>query len=210
MMFTGLIEDVGRVRDVRPCGNGATFWVETDLPVGEITQGDSIACDGVCLTVEALRESAFQVTAGIETMNCTTLGALEEGKALHLERALQAGARLGGHMVAGHVDAVALVAATQTLEESFIVWVEVPGSLAKYIAVKGSVCVDGVSLTVNEVENCTFRVNLIPHTLEHTHMGAYRLGTPVNLEVDLVARYVERLLEGRTASDPVIESKEGE
>ena len=209
-MFTGLIEDIGRVRDASPCGNGATFWIETAFPITELSLGDSIACDGVCLTVEAVREGAFQVTAGIETMNCTTLGDLPDGKPLHLERALQAGARLGGHMVAGHVDAVGLIAATQVLEESFIVWVEAPSNLAKYIATKGSVCVDGVSLTVNEVDGGIFRVNLIPHTLEHTHMGDYRLGTPVNLEVDLVARYVERLLEGRMASDPVIESGEGE
>ncbi len=209
-MFTGLVEDVGRVRDISPCGNGVTFWVETQLDVNEMALGDSIACDGVCLTAEAFRENAFQVTAGIETLNCTTLGAIEEGMPLHLERALQAGARLGGHMVSGHVDAVGLVASTQELEESFIVWVEAPSNLARFIAPKGSICVDGVSLTVNEIDGGIFRVNLIPHTLEHTHMGSYKLGTVVNLEVDLVARYVERLLEGRLASEPVIESEKGE
>ena len=103
-MFTGLVEDVGRVRDITPCGNGVTFWVETALPIDEMSLGDSIACDGVCLTAEAFREGAFQVTAGIETLNCTTLGALEEGGALHLERALRVGDRMGGHMVSGHVE----------------------------------------------------------------------------------------------------------
>ena len=117
-MFTGLVEDVGRVRDITPCGNGVTFWVETALPVSEMALGDSIACDGVCLTAEAFREKAFQVTAGIETLNCTTLGALEEGGALHLERALRVGDRMGGHMVSGHVDAIGLVAHTESLEES--------------------------------------------------------------------------------------------
>lgn len=206
-MFTGLIESVGRVRDIRPCGNGSTFWVETSLSLEAMEIGESVACDGVCLTAEAFREGAFQVTAGLETMNCTTLGALEEGMPLHLERAVLVGARMGGHLVAGHVDAVGLIASAETVEESFVVWVEAPNSLAKYIAVKGSVCVDGVSLTVNEIEGGIFRVNLIPHTLANTHMGEYRLGSPVNLEVDLVARYVERLLEGRAESDPVLDSR---
>jgi riboflavin synthase len=206
-MFTGLVESIGHIRDIAPVGNGATFWVETTLDVEEMQLGDSVACDGVCLTAEAFREGAFQVTAGVETMNCTTLGALKEGMPLHLERALAAGARLGGHLVSGHVDAVGLVSSVESLEESFVVWVEAPTNLAKYIAVKGSVCVDGVSLTVNEIEGGIFRVNLIPHTLANTHMGTYRLGTPVNLEVDLVARYVERLLEGRSDSDPVIDNR---
>jgi riboflavin synthase len=210
MVFTGLVEDVGRVRDLVPCGNGVTFWVETSFDVDDLALGESIACNGVCLTAEAFRAGAFQVTAGIETLNCTTLGAVEEGMALHLERALQAGARLGGHLVSGHVDAVGAVTSTQQQKESFLVWIEAPQELAKFIAAKGSICVDGVSLTVNEVEGGTFRVNLIPHTLDHTHMGSYEKGTEVNLEVDLVARYVERLLEGRMASEPVIESEKAE
>ena len=201
-MFTGLVEDVGRIRGIVPCGNGVTFWVETALSVEEMSLGDSIACDGVCLTAEAFREGAFQVTAGIETLNCTTLGDLKEDKPLHLERALRAGDRLGGHMVSGHVDAIGLVAGVQSHEESLVVWIEAPSNLAKFIAVKGSICVDGVSLTVNEVEGQGFRVNLIPHTLEHTHMGEYCEGHSVNLEVDLVARYVERLLQGRLANEP--------
>jgi riboflavin synthase len=206
-MFTGLVESVGKIKEIEPCGNGATFWVETDLNVEEMQLGDSVACDGVCLTTEAFRPGAFQVTAGLETMNCTTLGALESGKSLHLERALAVGSRLGGHMVAGHVDAIGLVSSAEMIAESFVVWIEAPGKLSKYIAVKGSICVDGVSLTVNEIEDGIFRVNLIPHTLSHTHMGAYRLGTPVNLEVDLVARYVERLLEGRVDRDPVFDNR---
>jgi len=210
MVFTGLVEDVGAVRDLTPCGNGVTFWVKTALDVTDMTLGESIACNGVCLTAEAFRDGAFQVTAGIETLNCTTLGAVEEGTPLHLERALQAGARLGGHLVSGHVDAPGTVASTETQEESFLVWIEAPSDLAKFIAPKGSVCVDGVSLTVNEVNGARFRVNLIPHTLEHTHMGSYTKGSIVNLEVDLVARYVERLLEGRLASVPVIESEKAE
>lgn len=209
-MFTGLVEDVGCVRDITPCGNGVTFWVETALPIDEMSLGDSIACDGVCLTAEAFREGAFQVTAGIETLNCTTLGALEEGGALHLERALRVGDRMGGHMVSGHVDAIGLIAHTETVEESLVVWVEAPSHLAKFIAVKGSICVDGVSLTVNEVDGGSFRVNLIPHTVENTHMGAYTHGTVVNLEVDLVARYVERLWTTSHNSDAVSETNQGE
>ena len=209
-MFTGLVEDVGHAKDIVPCGNGVTFWVETSLSVDEMSLGDSISCDGVCLTAEAFRAGAFQVTAGIETLNCTTLGAVEEGMPLHLERALRAGDRLGGHMVSGHVDAIGLVAGTQALEVSLVVWIEAPSNLAKFIAVKGSVCVDGVSLTVNEIDGGIFRVNLIPHTVEHTHMGNYKLGSVVNLEVDLVARYVERLLTASQTASSVTDPEEGE
>jgi len=201
-MFTGLVEDVGSVRDLIAYGNGIRFWVDTALSVSDMKLGESIACDGVCLTAEEFEGQSFRVTAGIETLNCTNLGTLKSGQRLHLERALLADTRMGGHLVAGHVDGVAVVRSTEQIEESLIVWFDVPDGLEKYIAVKGSVCVDGVSLTVNEVEGQGFRVNLIPHTLEHTHMGQYCEGHSVNLEVDLVARYVERLLQGRLANEP--------
>ena len=142
-MFTGLVEDVGSVRDLITYGNGIRFWVDTSLSVSDMKLGESIACDGVCLTAEEFEGQSFRVTAGIETLNCTNLGALKSGQRLHLERALLADTRMGGHLVAGHVDGVAVVRSTEQIEESLIVWFDVPDGLEKYIAVKGSVCVDG-------------------------------------------------------------------
>ena len=196
-MFTGLVESVGKVVSREELGHGALLWIETSLPLGEVALGDSIACDGVCLTVEELAGERFRVTAGVETMECTTLGALAVGSPLHLERAMAVGDRFGGHMVSGHVDGVGTVISSEQVEESRVVWLEVPEELARYVAVKGSVTVDGVSLTVNEVEGARFRVNLIPHTIANTHMGEYVAGSRYNVEVDLVARYVERLIESR-------------
>ena len=202
-MFTGLIECVGRLSSREVFGNGATFWIESSLPLDQVSLGDSIACDGVCLTVEKLNATQFRVMAGVETMDCTTLGGWDVGSPVHIERAMEAGDRFGGHMVSGHVDGVGEVLSAELIDESVVIWMEVPGELAKYVAPKGSIAVDGISLTVNEVSGSKFRVNLIPHTMENTHAGNYRPGTKLNIEVDLVARYVERIMSCREAKTGV-------
>jgi riboflavin synthase len=198
-MFTGLVECVGKLSSREVFGNGVTLWVDSSLPLEQVSLGDSIACDGVCLTVEKIEDSRFRVMAGVETMECTTLGGWSVGRPVHIERALAAGDRFGGHMVSGHVDGVGEVVSADVVDESVVVWMEVPADLAKYVAPKGSIAVDGVSLTVNEVDGSRFRVNLIPHTMENTHASDYKPGTKLNIEVDLVARYVERIMSCRGA-----------
>jgi riboflavin synthase len=205
-MFTGLIEDVGALVSAREIGGGGgrELTIRTALPTTEIAIGDSIACDGVCLTAETLGADTFTVTAGRETLALTTVGGWRAGRRLNLERALQAGARLGGHLVAGHVDGVGAVESVEERGESWVIWIAAPAELGRYIATKGSICLDGVSLTVNELRDsasaCAFRINIIPHTAAMTTLAGYRPGRPVNLEVDLVARYLERLLQGGAAA----------
>ena len=197
-MFSGIVADLGTIVERSPRGNGCTLLIETEFPVGGtdgIQLGDSIACNGVCLTAESLQPPhRFTVAAGKETLDCTTFGALNVGDRLHLERALQVNARLDGHIVSGHVDGVGSVVSTTAEKESWVVWIESPPSLARYIAKKGSITVDGVSLTVNEVNGAQFRVNIIPFTAEHTTLCSHPPGGRVNLEVDLIARYLERML----------------
>ncbi len=193
-MFTGLVEDVGTVTAVRPQGHGRVLTLQTALPLDQVALGASIAVDGVCLTAEAFGPDSFTVTAGQETLAVTTIGGLQRGRRVNLEQALRVGDRLGGHLVQGHVDGVGQVKTVTPSRESLVVWVDVPPPLRRYVAVKGSITVDGVSLTVNELAGGAFRVNLIPHTVASTTLGDRRPGDPVNLEVDLLARYVERLL----------------
>ena len=197
-MFSGIVADLGTITERSPRGNGCTLLIETGFPVGGedgIQLGDSIACNGVCLTAESLQPpNRFTVAAGKETLDCTTFGSLKAGDRLHLERALQVNARLDGHIVSGHVDGVGTVVSTTAEKESWVVWIESPQSMARYIAKKGSITVDGVSLTVNEVNEARFRVNIIPFTAEHTTLCTHAPGGSVNLEVDLIARYLERML----------------
>jgi len=197
-MFSGIIADLGVIVDRSPRGNGCTLLIETSFPIGGdegIQLGDSIACNGVCLTAESLQPpNRFTVAAGKETLDCTTFGSLKVGDRLHMERALQVNDRLDGHIVSGHVDGVGTVESTVEERESFVVWIEAPQDLARYIAKKGSITVDGVSLTVNEVNGSRFRVNIIPFTVEHTTLCEHPPGGRVNLEVDLIARYLERML----------------
>ena len=199
-MFTGLVSDVGEVVETGPAGDGLWMRIQSAWKDPVFCAGESIAVDGVCLTVETWEGSVFRVTCGAETLACTTLGRVEPSRKVHLERALAAGDRLGGHIVSGHVDGVGEVLSTRQEGESTVIWLQAPADLSRYIARKGSVCVDGVSLTVNEVDDTRFRVNIVPHTVDHTHMGRYEAGTRFNLEIDLVARYLERLLSARQES----------
>jgi riboflavin synthase len=193
-MFTGLVEDIGTVVAVSPKGNGRLLTLRTAIPLSDVALGASIAVNGVCLTAEGFSGDTFTVTAGKETLDVTTVGGLKKGRRVNLERALRVGDRLGGHLVQGHVDGVGQVKTVTRDRESLVVWVDVPKPLRRYVAVKGSITVDGVSLTVNELSGGAFRVNLIPHTVGETTLGERGPGNPVNLEVDLLARYVERLL----------------
>ena len=194
-MFTGIIEAVGQVTTLMARGNDLRMSVASDdLDMADVKPGDSIAINGVCLTVVGVQQSGFDVDVSTETMACTTFGDLAAGDRVNLEKALLPTTRLGGHLVSGHVDAVAVVSNCHDDGRSRRIAIEVPGELSRYLAVKGSVCIDGVSLTVNEVQGCRFGVNIIPHTQQQTIIDQYRPGTRVNIEVDIIARYLERLL----------------
>lgn len=199
-MFTGLIQGVGRLRALEPRGGDVRIHIDTGtLPFTEVAMGESIAVNGVCLTVVAFDATMFAADASTETLALTTLGQLRESQPLNLERALQAQDRLGGHLVSGHVDGVGRVLDVREDARAQRWRFSLPRALAKYVAKKGSVCVDGVSLTVNGVDAESFDVALIPHTVSHTAFAETRVGDAVNLEIDLVARYVERLLQERDA-----------
>ncbi len=194
-MFTGIITDLGRVRAVE-WETGGRVAIETALDTESLAIGASFACSGVCLTVVDRGPGWFAVDVSQETRSCTTLGGWRVGTQVNLERALALGDELGGHIVLGHVDGVARVADRQPDGESLRVTVETPSEFARYIAPKGSVALDGVSLTVNEVSGDRFGVNVIPHTQRVTTFGTLEPGALVNLEVDLLARYLARLMAG--------------
>jgi riboflavin synthase len=195
-MFTGIVQGKGTVHGVERNGGDATLWIESqDVPLADVQTGDSIAVNGVCLTATRLEGRAFAADVSRETLSLTTAGDWTPGTRVNLEKALTAGQALGGHYVTGHVDGVGVVLSRHDDARSVRVEFEVPAGLARYVARKGSICVDGVSLTVNGVDGRRFDVNLVPHTLETTILQAYRPGTRVNVEVDIIARYLERLLE---------------
>jgi riboflavin synthase len=197
-MFTGLVEDVGEIVGVRPTGRGRSLEIKTALPVQELMLGDSVAVDGACLTVDAKGVDRFVAVAGRETLARTTLADARPGRAVHLERALKLGDRVGGHLVQGHVDGVGRLERVESGSESVVLWIALSAELARYVASKGSICLDGVSLTVNELDGCRARVNVVPHTARVTRLGALRAGDTLNVEVDVLAKYVERLLGGGT------------
>jgi len=199
-MFTGIITDVGRVRRLSRgagTGGGLRATIETAFDSTDLLLGASIACSGPCLTVVAVEAGAFSVEASAETLACSTLGDWVEGTPVNLERSLRLGDELGGHIVSGHVDGVARLIDRRAEGESWRFVIEAPAALMPYIASKGSVALDGVSLTVNEVANNHFGVNVIPYTLAHTSFGKAQPGQRMNLEIDPLARYVARLLEAR-------------
>lgn len=194
-MFTGIIKAKGSVAAIEKRGGDVRLRVTAaELPWAEYALGDSIAVNGVCLTAIQLHEDGFDTDVSVETLDVTTLKHLQVGDAVNLEPALRVGDPLGGHLVSGHVDGIGRMTARADDARSIRMTFEVPGELARYVARKGSICVDGVSLTINEVSGNSFGLNIIPHTAEVTTMGAYRVGTAVNIEVDLLARYIERML----------------
>lgn len=202
-MFTGIIQAIGTIRRLEPRGGDVRLHVATGkLPLRGVALGDSIAVNGACLTAVDLGADAFAADVSRETLALTTLGELVSGSPVNLEKALTLDTPLGGHLVSGHVDGVGRVLERREDARSWRLRIEAPAVLARYIAPKGSICVDGVSLTVNTVEGACFDLNIVPHTLEETIIAHYRPGTRVNLEVDLIARYLERLLLGDKAADP--------
>jgi riboflavin synthase len=196
-MFSGIIQSIGTVAQLEPRGGDVRLMIAAlDFALDEVALGDSIAVGGVCLTVVERDSTQLAFDVSIETLSCTTLGALKSGAAVNLEKALRLADRLDGHLVAGHVDGVGRVVAITDEARSQRWTFEAPQALTKYIAPKGSICIDGVSLTVNEVDGAHFGVNLIPHTIDVTTFKDKRVGDVVNLEADMIARYVERLLRG--------------
>ena len=207
-MFTGIVQAVGKLIASENRSGDKRLRIHTaDLNLSDVILGDSIATNGVCLTVVELPGDGFWTDVSVETLDYTTLGNLKNGSAVNLEKALRASDRLGGHIVSGHVDGVGDVVSIHNDARSIRYRLRAPAELSKYIAHKGSICVDGVSLTVNKVEGAEFELNIVPHTQQKTVFSEYKTGTRVNLEVDVIARYLERLLLGDKAADTSKEKK---
>ncbi|MCV2883222.1 riboflavin synthase [Aestuariibacter sp. AA17] len=201
-MFTGIIEAVGHIETLLPKGDDIRLTVNVGkLDMSDVALGDSIATNGVCLTVTGFSDTHFCADVSPETIKKTGFAQYSAGGKVNLEKAMQANARLGGHIVSGHVDGVGVVDTITPIDRWLEIWITAPAELAKYIAQKGSITVDGVSLTVNEVDGSRFMLTLIPHTLQETIIGTYQVGSHVNLEVDLIARYLERLMLGEKAAE---------
>ncbi|WP_461535653.1 riboflavin synthase [Spongorhabdus nitratireducens] len=201
-MFTGIIEAVGTIRALENRGGDVRLDIQAGtLDMSDVKLGDSIATNGVCLTAVVLSHDSFVADVSRETLNRTGLAALKPGSSVNLEKAMRANGRLDGHIVSGHVDGVGKILSIEPSARSMRYRVEAPTKLAHYIAEKGSITIDGVSLTVNAVEGAVFEVNIVPHTAEQTIIHHYRPGSRVNLEVDIIARYLERLLHGRMADN---------
>ena len=200
-MFTGIITDVGRIKAIED-RNGREMTIETALPMEQIPIGGSIATSGICFTVVEKGDDWFSVTASGATLEVTTAGGWQVGDQVNLERSLRIGDELGGHIVFGHVDAVGEVTGLSAVAESHRLEVEVPTSLAPLVATKGSVTIDGISLTINETDGRRFAVNIIPHTWAETNLPSRHVGDSVNVEIDMLARYVARQLAFRTEPNP--------
>ena len=201
-MFTGIIQSVGEVAAVEPKGDDVRLRILTNkLDLADVQLGDSIAVNGVCLTAVELPGDGFWADVSGETLSCTTFKSLTVGTKANLEKALTPNTRLGGHLVSGHVDGIGKVVERYNDGRSVRFHIQAPNDMAKYIAEKGSICVDGISLTVNAVKGAVFELNIVPHTLQETTMSQFKVGTEVNLEVDIIARYLERLILGDKAAE---------
>lgn len=202
-MFTGIIQALGQIAEIQSKGTDLRLRIATGaLALDDVRLGDSIAVSGVCLTVVDLPGDGFWADVSAETVTRSVLGEIVCGSAVNLEKALTASTRLGGHLVSGHVDGVGTLIERRVDGRSVILRVRIPSALARYVAEKGSICVDGVSLTVNRVHGAEFELNIVPHTLAQTTLGEFSTGRRVNLEVDVIARYLERLLLGEQAAVP--------
>ena len=204
-MFTGIIQSIGEVAAIEPKGDDSRIRILTNqLDLADVQLGDSIAVNGVCLTAVELPGDGFWADVSGETLSCTTFKSLRVGTKANLEKALTPTTRLGGHLVSGHGDGIGEIVECYNDGRSVRLHIQAPDEMAKYIAEKGSVCVDGISLTVNAVKGAIFELNIVPHTLQETTMGImgqFKVGTEVNLEVDIIARYLERLILGDKAAD---------
>ncbi len=201
-MFTGIIESVGRIRALRPSGDDLVLELDAaGLDLADVKPGDSIAVNGVCLTVTDIGGRGFCADVSRETLRLSRLGALAPGDAVNLEKAMAMGGRLGGHLVSGHVDGVGQVLERRNDGRAIRFRIRPPAAISRYIAARGSICVDGASLTVNDLDGEDFWLNVVPHTARETIMAGYRPGTKVHLEVDVIARYLERLLQQGGASE---------
>ncbi|NOT83773.1 MAG: riboflavin synthase [Methylococcaceae bacterium] len=200
-MFTGIILAMGKINLIEKRGGDARLSIATgQLAMTDVALGDSIAVNGVCLTAVTLDKQSFSADVSNETLSRTTLATAQVGTAVNLELALTPSTRMGGHIVSGHVDGIGSVLAIDADGRSYRLNIKAPDNLAKYISEKGSICIDGISLTVNSVDGAVFSVNIVPHTWQQTTLGATRVGVKVNLEVDLLARYMERLMLGEAAA----------
>ena len=194
-MFTGIIEATGKLAAVVKRGNDISVTIDSaELDFSDVKLGDSIACNGVCLTVTHLGPHSFNADISSETLAHTLFGHYQTGQRINLEKAMLPTTRMGGHIVSGHVDGVSQVIKIEQSGRASNIWLSLPANLARYVAAKGSVTVDGISLTVNELNHDAFRLTIVPHTAAHTTIAALKAGSKVHLEVDLIARYLERLL----------------
>lgn len=201
-MFTGIIEAVGTVKTIEPRNGDLRLRIQTGkLDLSDVKIGDSISTSGCCLTVVDLPGDGYAADVSLESLKLTTIGDWQEGTQVNLEKSLTPMTRMGGHMVSGHVDDTAEVLSREASARAEIFWLRAPVRLARYIAHKGSISIDGISLTVNEVKGADFCLTIVPHTLQETVMSNYQVGTRVNLEVDLIARYLERLQLGDAAAE---------
>lgn len=200
-MFTGIIESVGQVQSIQKLGGDIRVSIQTDLDMSDVHLGDSIATNGICLTVVEFAKNGYAADVSLESLSRTTLGQWQVGQAVNVEKAMLPTTRFGGHIVSGHVDAIGTITQLSKEARSLYFEVEAPKALAKYLAEKGSITVDGISLTINHLRGNVLSLNLIPHSAARTNIHTWQIGTLVNLEVDVLARYIERLLLGDKAAE---------
>jgi riboflavin synthase len=206
-MFTGIVESLGKVESLQNVGGDIRLRIQTDLDMSDVHLGDSIATNGICLTVIDWGSNWYAADVSRESLNRSTLGSWKVGQAVNVEKAMLPTTRFGGHIVSGHVDAVGEITVVRSDARSLYFEVTAPAEIARYLAEKGSVTVDGISLTINHLRGSVISLNLIPHTAERTNIGSWKAGTKVNLEVDVLARYIERLLMGDKAAEVTQASK---
>ncbi len=200
-MFTGIIEGLGTIAEIRPAGQGKRLAIDVDFALDETKIGDSISVSGACLTVVVIENKRFQVDVSPETLTLTTFGRAKIGDRVNLERALRLSGRIDGHLVSGHIDGIGTIKHKKNIGNAIIVTIEVPESLSRYMIKKGSVAVDGISLTINNCNRRSFDVSIIPHTAKLTTIGFCKVGDIVNIETDMIGKYVERFVTGRPYSE---------